>query len=683
MQTENRSYYIKPCFSSSEPDLKFEENEVAPEKSQVIQDNDQAAVSNIIVDEAKHSSKTGKETPLKAEEVEIAKEAQDLINASSEKCAETSVTSGTLDASTTEDEPMDAISAANLNESVTEELEGGMKTPCSTPSSKIIEGKLLEGADVTPKKTLSPKQLQKRLESEKKRKQKQLEREERERKKQEEKEEKLRFKQELQKQKQEKEELKKKEREEKEKQKKMEREEKELQKKKEREEKEQKRREKEEREEQKRKEKEQERLKKQQEIEEKNREKQKQEEQKQKAAAAFANFFVPLKTETEEKKPATQTAFMPFEVKSDMRLAPITRNQLTEIQKENLISIVHMQDASAQTYLKELKSGRTPRKSNKTWSYIDPSDDVVIVEEDVTLGERVYEEKPKMEKMRAKFLKFHENQRPPYYGTWRKKSKAIKPKRPLVKDKAYFDYEVDSDDDWEEEEQGESITGSDGEDKENESENEYEVDNEFFVPHGHLSEDEVDDEETNRLSPESQKAKLKLLKNEFEEEMKSKMQKIKPRVIGCIWYKKEGKVDEAIDRFLQPLAIITNKPITIRRRDDPDFQNGIKKKDIPTVMEPKLIPTFLELIHGSTKNKKALVKEYLAYLKNKQVDVSITKSLLIRSLKRLAQWVKCPEEGPLLDKYCWYVSHEVRNKHGVTLGLPNKWEFTTNEDEAM
>jgi hypothetical protein len=51
----------------------------------------------------------------------------------------------------------------------------------------------------------------------------------------------------------------------------------------------------------------------------------------------------------------------------------------------------------------------------------------------------------------------------------------------------FFDYEVDSDDEWEEEEPGESLHGSDDE---KESEDEYEVDNEFFVPHGYLSDEE-------------------------------------------------------------------------------------------------------------------------------------------------------------------------------------------------
>lgn len=688
---------MKPCFSSSEPDLKSEERKFTSQENNVEPKQSDSTIEEvktskeILVENATNKldgqKATEKVSPEVKGEYETTPVKTSKVTSSPTEIESQENKSKSLPRDTSE-EPMEVSLTPTENESYTEDAaytstpeELNKDTLCVTPSSKGIEGRVLEKAEVTPKKTMSPKQLQRLLESEKKKKQKQFEREEREKKKQEEKEEKLRLKQELLKQKQEKEEQKKKEKEEKDMQKKKEREEKELQKKKEREEKEQKRKEKEEKEEQRRKEKEQERLKKQQEMDEKNKEKQKQEEQKQKAAAAFASFFVPRKHEVEEKKPTIQTAFMPFEVKSDMRLAPAYRSELTLTEKDNFMSSVEKQDASTQTYLCELKSGKKPRKSEKTWPYVDSNDDVIIVEEDTTLGDSVYEQKPKMEKKRAKFLKFHENRRPAYYGTWRKKSKTIKPRRPFVEDKVYFDYEVDSDDDWEEEEQGESITASDGEDKENDSENEYEVDNEFFVPHGHLSEDEIDDEETGRLSPEAHKAKLKLLKNEFDEEMKSKTQKIKPRVIGCIWYKKDEKIDEAIDRFLQPFAIITNKPIIIKRRDDPDFQSGIKKKDVPALIESKLIPTFLQLIHGSTKNKKALIKEFLVYLKNKQIEAPISKNLIVKSLKKLAQWTKCPEEGPLFDKYCWYVSDDVRSTHGVKLDLPNKWQFVTKEDD--
>lgn len=512
-------------------------------------------------------------------------------------------------------------------------------------------------SEVTPKKAMSPKHVQKKLLSEQKRQQKEKEREEREKKKQEEKEEKQRQKDEKLKQKLEKEEQKKKEREEKEEQKRKEREEKEELKKKEREEKEQKRKEKELREEQKRKEKEQEKLKKQQELDEKNKEKQKVEEQKQKAAAAFVNFFVPLKvgSSEEDKNVPVIANFKPFELKSDMRLAPNTRNCLNEEEKEKLIKHIDNQD-STEKYLSDIKNKSQVRKSGKTWPYDENSDDIVIVE-DVNLGQSICAENPKTTKLRAKLLQFHDTIRPAYYGTWSKRSKVIRPRKPLAQELELFDYEVDSGEEWEEEEQGESITGSDNEEKE-EVEDDYEVDNDVFVPHGHLSDDEIDDEEDKKLSPESHKAKLKLLKNEFDEEMKSKTQKIKPRVLGLYWMNNNAeKIDDLIHKHLQPFSIITNCPILIPKRKKFQVEKNTKNN-----FDSKLIPEFIKFVHLNQSKQKQIANDFISYITTKDSNADLSKRAVLKKLKNLASWTKCPE-GALSGKQCWYVHAEIRKKY--------------------
>ncbi|KIH50254.1 hypothetical protein ANCDUO_19668, partial [Ancylostoma duodenale] len=53
--------------------------------------------------------------------------------------------------------------------------------------------------------------------------------------------------------------------------------------------------------------------------------------------------------------------------------------------------------------------------------------------------------------MRAKLYQFHDNYRPPYYGTWRTHSKVITGRRPFSTVEETIDYEVDSDAEWEEE----------------------------------------------------------------------------------------------------------------------------------------------------------------------------------------------------------------------------------------
>jgi len=59
--------------------------------------------------------------------------------------------------------------------------------------------------------------------------------------------------------------------------------------------------------------------------------------------------------------------------------------------------------------------------------------------------------------------------------------------------KKNLDYEIDSDDEWEDEPEGESISGSECDDDEEMVEDD--DDDGFFVPHGHLSDDELDEED--------------------------------------------------------------------------------------------------------------------------------------------------------------------------------------------
>lgn len=63
----------------------------------------------------------------------------------------------------------------------------------------------------------------------------------------------------------------------------------------------------------------------------------------------------------------------------------------------------------------------------------------------------------------VKFLLFHQNNRPAYYGTFTKCSEIVTGSEPLAQDTEMFEYEVDSDEEWEEPEEGEELGGSDNE----------------------------------------------------------------------------------------------------------------------------------------------------------------------------------------------------------------------------
>merc|ERR1712112_761654 len=132
---------------------------------------------------------------------------------------------------------------------------------------------------------------------------------------------------------------------------------------------------------------------------------------------------------------------------------------------------------------------------------------------------------------RAKLLQFHTNQRPAYWGTWTKVSAHVNGRKPFSKDEERFDYDYESDDDWEEEEEGEDLADPDDDkEKEEVGEDDYEVDNEFFVPHGYLSDEEEEKDEDEVFDPESAKEKLKLREQEFEAEQKKKTNYLKPRL---------------------------------------------------------------------------------------------------------------------------------------------------------
>lgn len=59
----------------------------------------------------------------------------------------------------------------------------------------------------------------------------------------------------------------------------------------------------------------------------------------------------------------------------------------------------------------------------------DDGDDVLIIENDEN-----EEDSENSHIMHVKLLQFSENYRPPYYGTWRKRSKFISPRNPFKKD---------------------------------------------------------------------------------------------------------------------------------------------------------------------------------------------------------------------------------------------------------
>uniref|UniRef100_A0A914XZ53 Chromatin assembly factor 1 subunit A n=1 Tax=Panagrolaimus superbus TaxID=310955 RepID=A0A914XZ53_9BILA len=175
--------------------------------------------------------------------------------------------------------------------------------------------------------------------------------------------------------------------------------------------------------------------------------------------------------------PSNHWLFSAFEIKDNMKVAPIhfRNNKMTTEEKEKLLKV----KLNKSDYLQKLPK-RPATKINR---------------------------------MKAKLFQFHTNYRPPYYGTWRKRSKIITGRRPFAKE-TINDYEYDSDDEWEDEEEGDECK-SDEEDID-EEENDEEDDG-FFVEHGYLSSDEGDSEECQHLPGETDEERQRRMKERAEE----------------------------------------------------------------------------------------------------------------------------------------------------------------------
>jgi|UniRef100_A0AC35FUD8 chromatin assembly factor 1 subunit A len=222
--------------------------------------------------------------------------------------------------------------------------------------------------------------------------------------------------------------------------------------------------------------------------------------------------------------PSNHWLFSAFEIKENMSVAPIhRRDKLTAAEKENLKKT----KADKSDYLQHLPK-RPLTKTNR---------------------------------LKAKLFQFHTNYRPPYYGTWRKRSKIITGRRPFAKETIY-DYEYDSDEEWEEEEEGDECK-SDEEDIE-EEENDEEDDG-FFVEHGYLSSDEGDSDECQHLPGETDEERQRRMKERAEEwknEQKTKYKrnhttKLVPNEYGPCFSKPGENLPDIIKNNLHTGIILT------------------------------------------------------------------------------------------------------------------------------
>ncbi|EDX02228.1 chromatin assembly factor 1 subunit A [Drosophila yakuba] len=557
-----------------------------------------------------------------------------------------------------------------------------------------------------------------------------------------------------QQEKEQREQQKKQERDEKEQQRKLEKDQKEQQKKMEKEEKERKRQaEVDSKNEEKRKRneaKEEVQRKKDEERRKKELEREEAEQKKKRAAESFSKFFVPKQpkggsgsnntscleheqSSCDSSKASSQTlAFRPFQIKDDMLLAPIVRNSLGQQQRSQLDGLFRHRDEEdddddeeeeedivrrkppnrAHLYLSELSSGRREplkmqrdAKLQRRTKDEEDEDEVQVIDYLSSAGLPIEEEQPKqLTRMRAKYLHFADNRRPPYYGTWRKKSSSISARRPLAQDKALFDYEVDSDCEWEEEEPGESLSASEDE-KERESEEESEEEyNEWYVPHGHLSDEELQndgDGMEDGHTREAQKAKLQVLQQEFAQEMKKQTKKIKARLLGPVWLDENGNKSELFPAIfahtIDMYACWQLEPISMEPPAEPEREDQTPEQPVPLQLDDRHMQQLVRLTHGNRNSKMFLINEYLEYLKTQAPAESNqtmlpSKAVLREKIDELASWktveLGTPEAAATSassakkgkkpkKRLCWVVANDMLEKFQLPdLQLQNQWNYT-------
>ncbi|TSK53654.1 Chromatin assembly factor 1 subunit A [Bagarius yarrelli] len=328
--------------------------------------------------------------------------------------------------------------------------------------------------------------------------------------------------------------------------------------------------------------------------------------------------------------------FAPFEIKEHMALAPLTRVQCEEAVLEALDRFLTEPD-EAFDCLQDWITHK-PRTSGPTKTkHADMLRDCMVVNDSGPKPEGDPDHKCYG---RMKLLQFHENYRPAYWGTWRKKSTHISPRCPFKQDKDLLDYEVDSDEEWEEEEPGESLSHSEGEGGD----------------------------------PEKQKVRQKLKAREWDELMaKSKLRVLESVARGCIW---EGE-DPPLN-MLQPYAICMIEPLTCDEPNTPE--ETVSRQQRIDQWLTQLLP----LLHGNVNSSKVIISEFQEFCRqqNSSPDGSPQNSSDIPPrirIKRLIKENAVYEKRSAYRRCCWYVHSDVLTRFGQEgLPVPSQWTYLTS-----
>lgn len=186
-------------------------------------------------------------------------------------------------------------------------------------------------------------------------------------------------------------------------------------------------------------------------------------------------------------------------------------------------------------------------------------------------------------------------------------------------------------------------------------------------------------------SPEAQKAKMKMAQKEFDDELKKKTEKLKPRLIGLIWQNPDGSKPDNCSNGIWDLLNVRSCMYTpdsiVLRSDgvDSGTEDGENKGPKRIKITPDVVPDLIRLIHANRNSCDFLIKEFRAYIAkiNEKDNRKVFSIVSIRNkIKELADWKPCTELGIMHNKMCWYVSKEKRAEYGLDdVSLPNTWSY--------
>jgi len=152
-------------------------------------------------------------------------------------------------------------------------------------------------------------------------------------------------------------------------------------------------------------------------------------------------------------------------------------------------------------------------------------------------------------------------------------------RRPFGQDDNVFDYEVDSEAEWDLGGPGESLKGDDSED--DEELDDYEIDMKTFVPHGYVSDDEVNVNSDNEENPSTNRGSD--VDCDAENDSNSDV-----KIVSEVRVKPNEQQQPIAQQVLKQTPKMDIKPITL----------GLSFDDCPSLSETKL--QFLRAFQGTS-----------------------------------------------------------------------------------